>query len=1601
GMGLDPTQNINGTIDEVKIYNISLTAEQVLALYQNRTDLIVSQETNVREVWNATITPNDGTEDGATVWSNSLTIENTAPTQGTPILNSTSGNNYTTDNLTVYNVSTADADSDNVKNIFNWYMNGNSLTVLNMPFEGGSTSGDTSPSNGTTKDYSPYSNNGTVVANLTNTGPQWNSTGGYDGNGAYQFDGIDDQVDFGNDNSLNLSEQITISFWVKSDNPNDPSALTKYVTKGKQVSWEFRAGAGSRLDFAVRNDTADIEVDSGVIVKDGIWYHIVGTMDSSSNVSIYVNGILKETTEFSGTWQTTTQPVRAGWGDTSTRFFNGSIDDIMIFNRTLTAQQILALYQNRTDLIVSQEINLGNVWNATVTPNDGTEDGTTAWSNSLTIVQNGVLPNSSNFDGKTTDFTAEPDLTSVNQPVLEDITYGLMKWLNNNLGVSGADFNTHIRMGRSWVYVDSANLPVALNSSTNITLYNLPFNATPVVREDGDICTDCVILSYIGKNLTFNVSHFTNYSASANSNLTIWDQNDTGMPYGDQGVYLNSQINFYANYTNITSGLQINDTTGAICNITFNVTPTGPFNMIFNITKKLWEYNKSFSAAGQYQWNVSCYNATGYEPLNTTDDITLFNSPPTQGTPILNSTFGTNLTSENLTVYNVSTFDADGDSVKNIYNWYKNGTSLTVLNMPFEGGSVNGTSSGVANGAKDYSSLGNNGTVVNASWYRKLTPNEQSFYYFSFLADGEIDRISVDDDDSLSFGDGSSDRAFSVSSWIYMMSSQGFYIADKGVLNTNLEYLFFVQGTKKLTILAADESVDDCYIGREYNHTLDSYEDRWIHVTATYNGSGTSDSFKLYIDGQRVDDNNFENNSGSYIAMENLDVPVWIGAYGAGSSQGYIGDVQIWNMSLSDEQILALYNNRTDLIHSEETNFGETYNVTVTPNDGYEDGTTLWSNSLTILLGNTVPTVTNVNITSSSNFNYSNGTLTGAWTFNDADSDLEQGNETRWWVNDILNTTFTNSTIIGADNVSKDEVWKFSVRVYDGKDWSEWSDNASITIMNSPPTHSTPTLNSTFGTNLSTENLTVYNISTSDLDNDQVKNIYNWYKNGTSLTVLNLPFEGGSLDGNATGVPNGAKDYSPYSNNGTLYNAAWNSTSGYDNFGAYEFNGVDDYIVINDDDELDMLNHTFTISTWVKAYASVGVGMPAIVYKAEHYGLALYDFGGGDYRAICLYDNTSITTNQNIVISSDISSNFGSFMHITCTVEGEGEDDINLYINGILDNAIITTDQETRSIDEDLFIGGFPIEGYAFNGTIDDVLLFNTSLSPEQILALYQNRTDLIVSQETNKGEVWNVTITPNDGTEDGTTVWSNSLTIENTAPTAPTLIYLPDGNSTTNRTPTLIWNNSQDDDNENLTYHFILDDNSAFNLPEVNITGINETNDVNTSYLVPSELDVDTTYYWKVRAHDGTEYGAYSSTFNFTLDSYIAISLLRDTINFGNASNGEIVNTTGSDPLPFWAENQGNIFMNVTVTATSFFTSVSYPSDNYQFRIEANETSAFDTSASLMNWTNMTNTSAQTAVINLDWHGTKNDFLAGLLLEVPNDELAGAKNSTITFEVD
>ncbi|MFH2105629.1 MAG: LamG domain-containing protein, partial [Candidatus Micrarchaeota archaeon] len=389
-IGFRNSAYFNGIIDDVMVWNRTLTSQEVLALYESKTDIMVSQELTVGDTWKACVTPNNGTADGVEVCSNSMLIRPDVSV-GNVSLTSTSSINSTAGNLTV-NYQT----NNSVKNITDWRVNELSFAVLNMLFEGGSTSG-VPGTDGATKDYSRNGNNGTVV-NAT-----WNSTGGYDGRGAYSFDGVDDYINLGNPGSLNITGAITYSAWVyvkSTDASYKKMIMGRGRTSGIAAQTSVYLGFENHAtiaqpEFVICDGTTKNTVYFASGMTYNAWHHIVGTWDGfagANNLKVYIDGQLNNTvtsTINSINLAPSTEnffKIARGTNAVTNENFNGSIDDIRIFNRSLSAAEILALYQNKTDIMVSQELTVGDTWQACVTPNNGTADGVEVCSNNVTLV---------------------------------------------------------------------------------------------------------------------------------------------------------------------------------------------------------------------------------------------------------------------------------------------------------------------------------------------------------------------------------------------------------------------------------------------------------------------------------------------------------------------------------------------------------------------------------------------------------------------------------------------------------------------------------------------------------------------------------------------------------------------------------------------------------------------------------------------------------------------------------------------------------------------------------------------------------------------------------------------------------------------------------------------------------------------------------------------------------------------------------------------------------------------------------------------------------------------------------------------------------------
>jgi parallel beta-helix repeat protein len=622
----------NGTIDEVAIWNRSLSSEEVAGLY-NYTKQFYQANFTLNDLpdatyeWNCWAWDNTSSDDwGDSNWT--VNVEGNAPptiTLNAPANQSVTANNYNllnitvsdpnNDNTTVYIFAGNDTSDLNTKDGLVYYAenvtSGSDVTynftsrpvqsddpnlVLLYHMDNRSEWGENSSQQGRVYDFSGEGNNGTLGNGTSYSVPTWNATGGKLA-GAFKFDGSD-IIEAG---IIDFDYTISYAVWFRLNSLDSPGgrqlALGRYYDAYRLGLWN-----GQYLSGSVWNGTSgNAWLIDGAQVD--TWYHLALTYNGSE-ANFYINGEQQTPKPTTGSLANTNSPWQVGANGNANNFFNGTIDEVAIWNRSLTAEGVLDLYR------------LGEgkyYWSANAS--DGTD---TTWNgtNEFTAGSTGESATYTEFTGPdTTDFNNSADITNVSDATLHIAETSRLTWYNN-VNASGADFDTNVDFGFAFVYVNSAGLNSTFNTSANITLYSLPWLEIPAIFEDGSPCLDCVVNFYSGGNLSFNVTHFSNYSAGENANLSIWDDTDS------QTKYVNENITFYANYTNITSGESVNGT-GVTCNISFSIVPQGPSEMTFNKTSLLYEYNRTFSSADQYNWNATCNNSQGYENLSVTDTVTV------------------------------------------------------------------------------------------------------------------------------------------------------------------------------------------------------------------------------------------------------------------------------------------------------------------------------------------------------------------------------------------------------------------------------------------------------------------------------------------------------------------------------------------------------------------------------------------------------------------------------------------------------------------------------------------------------------------------------------------------------------------------------------------------------------------------------------------------------------------------------------------------------------------------------------------------------------------------------------------------------------------
>ena len=164
---------------------------------------------------------------------------------------------------------------------------------------------------------------------------------------ALYFDG-NGSIDAGNGARLNITGNITIEAWVK------PAKLaTQYIVKkasndatnGYELSLASSGKAFFRFNQRASGNTYRVDTVINYPSNNTTWVHLVGIYNGTQ-LQIYLNGHLSNNKSGSSNISSNTNNLKIGGPDGSA-FYKGSIDEVRIWNRALTPQEIEAFYSGQ------------------------------------------------------------------------------------------------------------------------------------------------------------------------------------------------------------------------------------------------------------------------------------------------------------------------------------------------------------------------------------------------------------------------------------------------------------------------------------------------------------------------------------------------------------------------------------------------------------------------------------------------------------------------------------------------------------------------------------------------------------------------------------------------------------------------------------------------------------------------------------------------------------------------------------------------------------------------------------------------------------------------------------------------------------------------------------------------------------------------------------------------------------------------------------------------------------------------------------------------------------------------------------------------------
>jgi|GEM_PF-2773598 len=173
-------------------------------------------------------------------------------------------------------------------------------------------------------------------------GAEWVGNGRY--NGAMQFDGVDDYIDCDSYKSWN-SQEGAIEFWFKADLLDVIDDIINIYQDSYYNYFLIRKNDANKIYLGIEEENIHkIKLTSSVVISDTNWHHVVVTQDGFG-AKIYIDGANSNATGTNSNYWTNHLTLSGFWvGKGHWSQFKGKIDEIRVYNRSLTSTEVQEHY---------------------------------------------------------------------------------------------------------------------------------------------------------------------------------------------------------------------------------------------------------------------------------------------------------------------------------------------------------------------------------------------------------------------------------------------------------------------------------------------------------------------------------------------------------------------------------------------------------------------------------------------------------------------------------------------------------------------------------------------------------------------------------------------------------------------------------------------------------------------------------------------------------------------------------------------------------------------------------------------------------------------------------------------------------------------------------------------------------------------------------------------------------------------------------------------------------------------------------------------------------------------------------------------------------